>query len=582
MEVEPYTSPPGLQVKRVDRIFDMNAHTWTYEDTKVHAIPQVFSGGRTSDGSDVWQSFCFVVVRQIPPVPGAESTVSVIVKSPYLRTACQDVIGEVSGISWTVDHLELSPDLFIRFFPQFLKYRQELEGKANRSSDDDQILASLDTLINYLREDHGAVISQIASLLIHGEITWDLLHAILLPNTLLVSTDALTREPCVLQLKQFHKGLRGYSLSCEGLDALDVQLDDDADSELTLAAPAKRFCRVENTRGIPCFEGVVKINALPAYPIKYHKNEASLRAALLTRARKWIELNGVQHVRYQGIALYHDWKYEIDSRVMIDRAAFMHHYPDYDKPEVVDQTAFAVVSEETTISVSGPVPPHTFPRGLDADFDTEEAVIPQYHVSQLSDDDLLLASPVLYGFSLSDKLWLKSNVEKVHPIEWSDEPFSNLVLPGNRKEFLRSLVEAHNSNLKFDDFVQGKGQGLVINLFGPPGVGKTLSAEATSEHLKRPLYIIGGEDLGSDASTVDGTLRHVFSIVTRWSAIVLIDEADVFLEQRSMHDLSRNAMVAVFLRHVEYYRGILFLTTNRVTAFDPAFLSRIHIALHFR
>ena len=40
-------------------------------------------------------------------------------------------------------------------------------------------------------------------------------------------------------------------------------------------------------------------------------------------------------------------------------------------------------------------------------------------------------------------------------------------------------------------------------------------------------------------------------------------------------------MVAVFLRHVEYYRGILFLTTNRITTFDEAFLSRIHGALHF-
>ena len=40
-------------------------------------------------------------------------------------------------------------------------------------------------------------------------------------------------------------------------------------------------------------------------------------------------------------------------------------------------------------------------------------------------------------------------------------------------------------------------------------------------------------------------------------------------------------MVAVFLRHIEYYRGILFLTTNRITTFDEAFLSRIHVALHF-
>jgi hypothetical protein len=32
---------------------------------------------------------------------------------------------------------------------------------------------------------------------------------------------------------------------------------------------------------------------------------------------------------------------------------------------------------------------------------------------------------------------------------------------------------------------------------------------------------------------------------------------------------------------LEYYRGILFLTTNRVQAFDDAFLSRIHVALRF-
>ena len=57
---------------------------------------------------------------------------------------------------------------------------------------------------------------------------------------------------------------------------------------------------------------------------------------------------------------------------------------------------------------------------------------------------------------------------------------------------------------------------------------------------------------------------------------------DVFLEERASQDIERNSIVAVFLRHVEYYRGILFLTTNRITTFDEAFLSRIHVALHFR
>ena len=204
----------------------------------------------------------------------------------------------------------------------------------------------------------------------------------------------------------------------------------------------------------------------------------------------------------------------------------------------------------------------------------------------LGDAELLLAPAVVYGFSLTDKLWLEFNVTNITPIEWNKEAFDGLVLPPERKAVLRGLVEAHSlSNVDepkgFDDFVRGKGQGLVVNLFGPPGVGKTLSAEATSEYVKRPLYILGSGDLGTTVAELDKALREAFDLAAAWRAVLLIDEADVFLEQRSLHDLERNAKVAGFLRHLEYYHGILFMTTNRVQAFDEAFLSRIHVALYF-
>ena len=66
-----------------------------------------------------------------------------------------------------------------------------------------------------------------------------------------------------------------------------------------------------------------------------------------------------------------------------------------------------------------------------------------------------------------------------------------------------------------------------------------------------------------------------------WKAVLLLDEADVFLERRSLHDVDRNALVSIFLRLLEYYQGILFLTTNRVQSFDEAFQSRIHVALKY-
>ena len=153
---------------------------------------------------------------------------------------------------------------------------------------------------------------------------------------------------------------------------------------------------------------------------------------------------------------------------------------------------------------------------------------------------------------------------------------------------------------------------------GPPGVGKTLTVEATSERtstfapldwrelmnyaidLHKPLYVVSAGELGTDPSTLDKALAKIFALVPIWGAVVLIDEADVYLEERSAADVGRNAMVAVFLRQIEwvcksrwgsfkalirphprYFCGILFLTTNRVKTFDQAFQSRIHLSLHY-
>ena len=55
----------------------------------------------------------------------------------------------------------------------------------------------------------------------------------------------------------------------------------------------------------------------------------------------------------------------------------------------------------------------------------------------------------------------------------------------------------------------------------------------------------------------------------------------MYLEERSLKDVQRNGLVSVFLRHLEYFQGIMFLTTNRVTTFDDAFRSRITFAIKF-
>lgn len=64
--------------------------------------------------------------------------------------------------------------------------------------------------------------------------------------------------------------------------------------------------------------------------------------------------------------------------------------------------------------------------------------------------------------------------------------------------------------------------------------------------------------------------------------MLLLDEADVFLEARSSNSLERNELVAIFLRQLEYYQGLLFLTTNRIERIDSAFKSRIDLIIPYK
>lgn len=81
-------------------------------------------------------------------------------------------------------------------------------------------------------------------------------------------------------------------------------------------------------------------------------------------------------------------------------------------------------------------------------------------------------------------------------------------------------------------------------LSGPPGVGKTLTAESVAETMRAPLYMMSAGDLGLTSSEVEASLSNVLEMCTKWKAVLLLDEADVFLEQRSTHDLERNKLVS--------------------------------------
>jgi SpoVK/Ycf46/Vps4 family AAA+-type ATPase len=195
---------------------------------------------------------------------------------------------------------------------------------------------------------------------------------------------------------------------------------------------------------------------------------------------------------------------------------------------------------------------------------------------------LMLCRSRTRGYSLKLKKWLDFFVPVIKDIDWSDAAFDSLVLPEDQKELILSFAESQVVNREgFDDIIAGKGRGVIMLLAGSPGVGKTLTAEAVAEHMRCPLHSITSGDLGSGPREVESGLSRTLDLVSRWNAILLIDECDVFLEARSTHDLERNKVVSIFLRTLEYYEGIMFMTTNRADNIDSAFQSRIHVSMSY-
>jgi SpoVK/Ycf46/Vps4 family AAA+-type ATPase len=126
------------------------------------------------------------------------------------------------------------------------------------------------------------------------------------------------------------------------------------------------------------------------------------------------------------------------------------------------------------------------------------------------------------------------------------------------------------------------GSALFSSRIKEPGVGKTLTAEGICEMLHKPLYTVSLGQLGSTAAALEKNLNAILTLCARWDALILLDEADIFLEKRSSTgSLERNAMVSVMLRLVEYFKGVLFLTSNRIDSLDPAFKTRITLALRY-
>ncbi|KAL2214182.1 P-loop containing nucleoside triphosphate hydrolase protein [Sarocladium strictum] len=234
--------------------------------------------------------------------------------------------------------------------------------------------------------------------------------------------------------------------------------------------------------------------------------------------------------------------------------------------------------------------------------DASPRINPLAENNLLTDHQYFLCDGSVEAFIFKVRDWQVLRVDGIQPATYDQTLFERLVLKESNKQCIQSLTQMYmkgsidsqqkkeeqytkisEAHIKHTtkksvttwsaDSIEGKGEGLILLLHGQPG--------SISEFVQRPLLSLTCADIGVDPATVEKRLIRWFMLAQDWGAIVLIDEADIYMEQRSVQDIQRNHLVAGFLRSLEYYKGMVFLTTNRVGTFDEAFMSRIHTKIHY-
>jgi hypothetical protein len=403
------------------------------------------------------------------------------------------------------------------FFHVLKPLEERHQAELQKDDPDKSLLQDMEATFEFHAEEYKPEIESLTTLLEEGEISYELLWAILQPGSILVDPNTRSLEPQLLVFEGAHvvKGhVNPYTRS------------EDRPHWLVRARHinhnGEQLGWGQRTFKIYEFPGSKEITSLDVFPLDFHSDPDGVRQRAIERGKAYFSLlepscrqyNGFgTHTVYEG-SKWVEKNFNASGRIMVDPIAFRRK--DFD----------SILAQPTP------------KKGFDL-----EAV---------GDLERMCANHRVLGYSLQQKRWGAFAVSGISDVVWNKEAFDRVIMPERKHKLVRSLVMSHLSQDKqFDDIISGKGKGLVGLLSGGPGVGKSLTAEAVAELCARPLFTVTSADLGRNTAEVHQNLDMILEFTRRWGCVLLIDEADVFLQKRDKNRLDVNALVSVFLHHLE-------------------------------
>ncbi len=176
-----------------------------------------------------------------------------------------------------------------------------------------------------------------------------------------------------------------------------------------------------------------------------------------------------------------------------------------------------------------------------------------------------------------------------HPMSDPRATLDHVCLPAAELEALHEIVDAAQAQRTIFDrwgvgAHQSGGRGVVALFVGPPGTGKTFSAEAISGTLGRPMMrVVLPSILSKWVGEAERSLATAFREAEAAEAVLLLDEVDSLLMARGLGQASRHddALVNTLLDLLDRHQGVVILCTNRAEVLDAALDRRVGWKVQF-
>ncbi|KAL7815031.1 hypothetical protein V8C44DRAFT_363437 [Trichoderma aethiopicum] len=356
----------------------------------------------------------------------------------------------------------------------------------------------------------------------------------------------------------------------------------------------QNYCAVGRVIEIPLYEGEREITQLPCYPMRYVKQKDEIMDRGRLYGTKFIEhidpakrysfyrgwtliktplgqsvedkngriLTSPEHIESEILVDFEEafntdpsWKPEtLESDpltykvvIAVDNESPLQEWHDSDRTNLKDMWEDKVVTEDGVDILQ-------MNKFMETDLMLRKKKDNDNELGELEGDNLALLPRRLFAYALWERKFVQVDVRDVTFPEMKDKDraFDSLQISSEHKTLIQSLVYSHfkkrvnegSVEIATQDLIRGKGKGIVILLFGVPGVGKTATAEAVAQKFEKPLFPITCGDLGFTPESVESSLSEIFRLAHLWDCVLLLDEADVFITQRDRKDLERNALVS--------------------------------------